>query len=183
MNLSLRDRRVAAPIILGFMLATTIFIAAFQQAALEAARLERDAKLELIERLRLADPTRAGAARQAPRQDPFVVSETATLAAAEIDRLIRTVVTRVNGAVLSTQATVERDDNAAMRRIEVQAVIEGPIEAIQHTLFELETGAPVILISDLELQPVERSTGKRDAMQAPRLQGTLALSAFWRSGP
>ncbi|HEY0330280.1 MAG TPA: type II secretion system protein GspM [Rhodopseudomonas sp.] len=185
MKLSLRDRRVAAPAIFGCLLAAAILVAGLQQAALDAAVLERDAKTELIERLRRTDPARAGggAARQAPRQDPYVASETATLAAAEIDRLVRTVVTKVNGAVLSTQVTVERGDDAAMRRIEVHAVIEGPIEAIQHTLFDLETGAPLMFVSDLELQPAERAGAKQDANQPPRLQGTMALNAYWRSGP
>jgi len=183
MKLSLRDRRVAAPAILGCLLAASIFIAGLQQAALDAARLERDAKAELIGRLRQADPNRGGAPRQAPREDLFVAAETATLAAAEIDRLVRSVVGKVNGAVLSTQATVERGDDATMRRIEVQAVIEGPIEAIQRTLFDLETGAPVMFVSDLELQPIERSAAKRDVNQPPRLQGTMAFNAFWRSGP
>ena len=44
-------------------------------------------------------------------------------------------------------------------------------------------GAPVMFVSDLALLPVERSAGKREANQTPRLQGTMALSAFWRSRP
>ncbi|WP_371425235.1 type II secretion system protein GspM [Tardiphaga sp.] len=183
-NLTL-DRRIAAPAVIASLFGGIISYIAIAQDRLDIARVERDTKLDLIERL----SGRAKGNATVTTTDitvpdlPFVAAETETTAAAEVDRLIRAVVMKANGAVLSTQASIERGNDTTTRRIEIQAVIEGQIEAIQRTLFNLEIGAPLIFIDDLALQLVERSSGKNEKAQMPLLQASLTLSAFWRSAP
>jgi general secretion pathway protein M len=139
--------------------------------------------LILAARLARPLPPRIVTARSGVPNDlynPFVVAETETLAASEVDRLVRAVVTEANGSVLSSRTSVESEPNAATQRIKVEAVIEGRIEVIQRTLFSLETSTPLVLIDDLLMQPTERSSNGTDA---PTLQMNLTLNAFWRREP
>jgi hypothetical protein len=177
------DRRVAASSIVACALSGMILYAAGEQQILDTARAERDAKLRLLERLSPGKRSQESVTSAASLLTPFVVAETSTTAAAEADRRIRAVTAEANGVVLSTQASVEQGSDAATRRIEVQAVIEGQLDAVQRSLFNLETGPVLMFIDELTLQPVERNAGRTTNPQSPLLQVSLTLSAFWRSGP
>ncbi len=180
------DRRIAAPAIVASLLGASIFYTALAQEQLDAARAEREAKLELLSRLsgNTAPGTGAASATSAMAPDMlFVAAETSTTAAAEVDRLVRAVVVKANGAVQSTQASIEQATDVPAKRIEIQAIIDGELETIQRMLVNLETGAPLIFVDDFTLQPIERLTGKRGKAQTPLLQASLTLSAFWRAAP
>uniref|UniRef100_Q07N82 General secretion pathway protein GspM n=1 Tax=Rhodopseudomonas palustris (strain BisA53) TaxID=316055 RepID=Q07N82_RHOP5 len=178
------DRRIAAPALCLCTLAGTLFCLIAGEFDLHATGLEYDAKTELLERLSPGGARRAGILSGAASQHDanlFVVAETATTAAAEVDRLVRAIVSKDSSTVLSTQATIEQGDGPASRRIELQATIEGRIEAIQRVLFNLETSAPMMLVDTFTMQPIERGASRKEA-QAPLLQATLTLSAYWRRG-
>ena len=181
------DRRIVAPLLLAVHLVAAIGVVVAAQSDLDSMQAEIASKTALAERLSRTMPgPRAAAgdgAEQARPATPFVTAESETLAAAEVDRLVRAVTTEAAGTVLSSQAEVARESEASMRKIEVQAVIEGRIEALQRVLFTLETGAPLMFVDDVSVQPVERSETKSDAAQMPVLQATLTLSAYWRSAP
>jgi len=180
------DRRIVAPALLLANLIAAIWVIVAAQADLDSMQAEIETKTALAERLSRTMPRPVGGDGADPARraaTPFVTAETETLAAAEVDRLVRAVTTEAAGAVLSSQAEVARESDAPMRRIEVQAIIEGRIEALQRVLFTLETGAPLMFVDDVSVQPVERSEAKSEAAQMPVLQATLTLSAYWRSGP
>lgn len=180
------DRRIAAPTIIASMLGASIFYAALAQEQLDAARAERDSKLELLSRLSGNTASRTGTAPTTSAMAPdmlFVVAETSTTAAAEVDRLVRAVVVKANGTIQSTQTSIEQATDVSAKRIEIQAIIEGELETIQRMLVNIETGTPLMFIDDITLQPIERQTTKRGKPQTPPLQASLTLSAFWRAAP
>jgi general secretion pathway protein M len=181
------DRRVAAVLaLLGcLLLASFATVAAIN--ALNTALLERDAKADLAEQLRRTTPDsrRASPDGQADLQIPFVEAETETLAAAQIDSLVRAAVLRADGTVLSSRAEVKHEESERTRRIEVDLVVQGHIGAMQRMLFALETGAPFVFVDALSIQPVEGAVDKRrpGTAMAPVLQAALTLSAYWRGAP
>lgn len=180
------ERRVAAPSILAALLACALFYGGTETARLNAARLEREATADLAARLARPLPQRLAETRSAAATgdgNPFVTADTETLAAAEIDRLVRTTAADAKGAVLSSRTSVEPEANAETRRIKVEAVMEGRIEVIQRTLFDLETRVPLVLVDDLVVQPADRGTGAPDVPAAPLLQANVTLTAFWRGEP
>lgn len=161
-------------------IATTAVVIVSDRLASDS--LERDAKADLADQLAHTAPDRLTAAATADLRDPFVAAATETLAAAEVDRLVRATVLKAPAAVLSSRAAVDREGDAPVRRIAVEAVIEGRIEAVQRVLFNLETGTPLILVDDLSVQPTETaSKGAQPA--APVLHATMTLSAYWRATP
>lgn len=181
------ERYVAAPIVLAAVLACGLFYGCTEAARLNAARLEREATADLAARLARPLPQRLAETRSAAATgdngNPFVAADTETLAAAEIDRLVRTTAADAKGAVLSSRTSVEREANTGTRRIKVEAVMEGRIEIIQRTLFDLETRVPLVLVDDLVVQPADRGTGAPDVPAAPLLQANVTLTAFWRGEP
>ncbi len=174
------DRRIAATLLYLCLLGSALVFAILGQFDLAAMRAEGEAKTALLTRLSRANLASAASDTRQPMSNPFVTAETATTAAAEIDRLIRAIAAKAGGTVLSTQATSETS-NAPVRRIDVQAVIEGNLEIIQRVLFNLEAGSPMIFIDDLTLIKAERRSGRTDVAQSPHLQANVAMNAFWRS--
>jgi general secretion pathway protein M len=178
-------RPVAALILLLVLTALGGFAVAVASAELAALRLERDAKTELIERLARTMPAQPAARRDAvaDQRDPFTTASSESLAAAEVDRLVRAAILKATAAVLSTRAVIERETDAGARRIAVEAVVEGRVEALQRVLFNLETAMPVILVDDLAIQPAAEGGGKRADAAAPVLHASMTLSAWWRASP
>jgi general secretion pathway protein M len=175
-------------------LATLLLLAATGMSALaltaaldrlQTSQSERDAKAEIAERLVRNRSARSVTAAKDPGQpgDLLVVAGSETLAAAEVDRLVRGSVLKASAAVLSSRASVDRDGDKTMRRIAVEAVVEGGMETLQRLLFKLETGSPMIIVEELSIQPtiVSGTRSARDDSQI--LHATLALSAYWRASP
>src|SRR5262245_37787440 len=109
------ERRIAAPALLCGVAGIVAVAAWCELDAVAAARLERDAKIELAERLARTMPQRRGAAPAGPA--PFVSADTETLAAAELDRLVRASVGRASGVVLSSRASAARSGDGPLLRI------------------------------------------------------------------
>lgn len=172
----------ASLLLLGIGLVSLAAIGA-SWADLDAARQERDAQADLLER-GAANGRRAPAT--AAVSDPFVVAETATLAAGAVDADLRALALAAGLSLQSNRADAKPDqpDGAGGigTRIEDQAVVEGPNEALQALLVKLETGLPIVLVDDLALEPVEVETSMTSDPQAPRLRLSLTLSAYWRPG-
>jgi len=153
---------------------------------LQTSQIERDAKAEMAERLvrnRPLRPVTAAKESGGPPADIMVVAGSETLAAAEVDRLIRGSVLKASATVLSSRASVDRDGDKMMRRIAVEAVVEGGMDALQRLLFKLETGSPMIIVEELSVQPTMVSESRSERDDSRILHATLALSAYWRASP
>lgn len=148
----------------------------------EVQQAEISAKAELLDSLKRHTPQRLGQARPGDidRRDPYLAGESETIAAANMQRRIRGLVETAGGQVFSSQLLMKSEGDTADRRIELQLVFEGRMEAVQAALFEIETGAPFGFVDELAMAPA-RSEQVGDPAEAGRvLRTTLTVSAYWR---
>ena len=182
LNIAL-SRPLGASLLLAGVLLLSGLAVATMLANLGAATDELDAKSTFVTRS-LANRSVGSKAAGKPAEDAdlAVVAESGTLAAARVDALVRATVVEAGGTVLSSRAEAKQDEAGkagTAERIEVQAVIQGQIEALQAGLYRLESGTPMILVDNLSVHPVEVSDDPEQRPQAPLLTATLTLSAYW----
>jgi general secretion pathway protein M len=174
-------RPLGASLLLAGVLLLSGLSVATMLAGLGAATDELDAKSAFVTRS-LTDRSVGSKAAAKPTEDRdlAVVAESGTLAAARVDALVRATVVEAGGTVLSSRAEAKQDEAGkpgTAERIEVQAVIQGQIDALQASLYHLESGTPMILVDNLSLRPGSDDSEQRP--QAPLLTATLTLSAYW----
>lgn len=186
-SLSKRDlaisRATAASALFCAVVCIMGFLAIIMAQALSAADEERNARVELLASLQHERRDRPGAAQESgetDHADPFVAGASETLAAAEVDNLLRRGVADSNGAVLSSRAEARHAEVGPIRRIEAEIVIEGRIEAIQAALFAFETMTPFVFIEDFSMHPVAEGADKSGSDQAPLLRATITANAYWK---
>lgn len=179
MKLPTLGRPLASSLLLAALVAGAGFAAAAAWADLSTALEEREVGADLLSQTAAAG-RRAGAPEGAAAEPSlFVEADSDTLAAAKVDAAVRSLAAGAGDTVLSSRAEVKHEDGAPGDRIEVQAVIEGGNDALQALLFQLEAGAPLVLVDAATIHPVEAAGDP----QAPTLRASLTLSAYWRTGP
>jgi hypothetical protein len=179
-------RPLGATLLLGALLLGALAAVGASWADLSAAGEERDAKADLLER-GVAASRRAQVAPAARFADPFVAADSATLAAAAVDSNLRALAAAAGLSLLSNRADAKPDepggaDAGLGTRIEDQAVVEGPNDALQAFLVRLEGGTPTVLVDGLTIEPAEVDQAALGDPQSPRLRMSLTLGAFWRPG-
>lgn len=149
-------------------------------ANLSTAVGERDAKAELLASLSARRP--ALTVLPAAGRLTFA-ADSGTQAAASFDAMVRATVLDAGGTVLSSRAETKGERSAAGNRMEVEAVVEGRIEALQKILYRFEYGTPVVFVDNLSLRPAEVSGTASKDPRAPVLHETLLLSGYWERTP
>jgi hypothetical protein len=161
-----------------------------------------DAEAQIQARETLAEGLNRGAARittdashasgPSEQQNPYLVGETETIAAAQFQTLVLSTVEPTGSTVFSTQvkarpatdtpietspATGEVQD----RQIDLEMVFEAHIAEMQRILFTLEQGSPCIFVDELQLQPAKTPQSTEAVDPDPLLHVVLTLHSFWRS--
>ncbi len=180
-------RPLGATLLLAGLLLVGLLAIAATWAEVAAGVEERDTKADLLERS-IAASRRAALQPAGAVADPFVAAATETLAAARVDADLRALALDSGLSLRSSRAEAKPDTPQAEApasagigtRIEVQAVVEGPNEALQVLLARLEGGDPVVLVDQLSVEPAEVEPGLVVDARAPRLRASLTLTAFWR---
>ncbi len=174
------ERPLAASIVLAGLLVLAGFSVAAALADLSAALAERDVKADFVMQSLRASQIRSG---EPPAEEAAanlaIVAESETLAAAELDTLLRSRFADSGSAVTSSQTEAKHEETGPPGHLEARAVAEGTMEAIQKALFGLESGTPLVQVDEISLEPVERLAGTDAAPQQPTLRATLTLSAYW----
>ncbi len=174
-------RPLGATLLLGALLILGGLALAGGWADLSSAEAERDAKADFVSRSVQTVRTDGKAVQVEPSQ-LHVVADSETLAAAQIDALLRMMVAEAGGSVLSSRAEAKHDEPGQDGRIEVQAVVEATNDALQLLLFRIENGRPAMMVEDLAIQPAASGGAEAVENASPRLHATVTLSAFWQ-GP
>lgn len=110
--------------------------------------------------------------------DPaFLGGDKLSVASAELQRRVTTIVTNAGGNVLSSQ--VERQE-AKGPASSVELTVEWEIEPtrLQGFLYELESRAPFVFIEQMSLRSRNDS---RDGEGKQRLRASIRLLAYWRN--
>lgn len=169
-----------AVLVLGLISIAALCLCWISSNALTTMQTTYDARQDLLTALQRRSSGSAGAdltKDDTKHHDPFLSAVTETLAAAELDDELRRVASEEHGIVLSSHAEIDRDDQGPGNKIEIKAVVESRINSIQSLLFRLETGAPMIFVQELDLEPKGDTQG--GAETDPMLHANLTLAAYW----
>ena len=96
----------------------------------------------------------------------YLKSNSAALAAAELQRLVKRVIVSKNAEVVSTQILTTRQEEG-FDRVALKVRIRGELENIVQAFHVLETGEPFVFLDNVS---VRASRGRRLRGQAPTLQ-------------
>ena len=160
------------------VLLTAYWLAASSVSALQ---LNYTARQDLLDVLHRRGRNAVSAMKHArdSAQDPFLTAATETLAAATLDDKIRRIAADLHGAVASSHPEVDHDSQSAGNKIEIKAVIDGKIDALQALLFRLETGAPAVFVEELSLEIKGGDTDGGVPAADPVLHMAATFVAYW----
>ena len=163
-------------------LLVTYWLAGSSLSALQSNYNARQDLLDTMSKRRIS----AGIALHhagAGHADPFLSAPTETLAASALDDDIRTLANDSNGTVISSHPVIDRDSQSPGNRIEIKAVIDGKIDALQALLFRLETGTPLVFVDELSLEVRSDSIDGGGAGTNPDIHMAATFVAYWKSAP
>jgi general secretion pathway protein M len=176
-------RSVGAVIVLTSILVgllTVYWLAANSLNALQMNYIAREELLDVLQRR----SEKAGVAMRlgsSGTQDPFLFAPTETLAASTLDDEIRRVASEANGTVVSSHPEVDHDNESAGNKIEIKAVIDGKIDALQDILFRLETGRPMVFVEEISLETRSDSIDGSGAGADPAVHMAATFVAYWHA--
>ena len=100
--------------------------------------------------------------------DYYFKAATTELAAAELQRRIKTLVDSTEANLVSTQ-NIGATTTAGVTKISVRVRLNGTLEALTKVLYELETKAPITIIDNLSMRAKKLTTGRRQNRQVKHL--------------
>ncbi|HSS63227.1 MAG TPA: type II secretion system protein GspM [Gammaproteobacteria bacterium] len=111
-------------------------------------------------------------------------ADSATLAAADLQEQVKAAVQAAGGSLTSTQI-LEPEKVSSFERISVNVRMTGTTQAVQESLYALESGQPVLAIDDL-LVVARRTTvrlGARRTAEQDWLDVRFKVSGFYEHDP
>ena len=101
----------------------------------------------------------------------FLEEKTVPLVAADLQRILNTLISDHGGTVVSTQVVNNRD-NELFQKVTINVNLRGDIEALQRILFEIKQNKPVLFIDNLMInlqggRRAPRQTNPRSRRQLP----------------
>jgi len=144
-------------------------------------QVEIKAKSQLLEGMQRrggSDKREAVAAQFAVISAPSETVAASTLQQYLLDRL-----EQAGGSVQRVQAETSRDakSDGGMRRVTAEIVFDASNDALQHLLFDLETGTPFVFVDMLFTKPASASETAKIGMNAEVLRSSLTVSSYWSS--
>lgn len=91
-------------------------------------------------------------------QNYFSTRDTAALASADLQKLIKSSISQAGGQLTSTQVLPQIKDNG-FSRVVVKVRMSGEIDVLRSVLHEIESSAQVMVIDQLDVRPIR---GKRN---------------------
>lgn len=133
--------------------------------------------------------TASGHLGPTPTASPFLPGETDTIAAAEFQADVLKILEANKATVFSAQVrplAVDAADGqapadaASGQRINLEVMFDARNVDLQAILFTIETSRPVLLISDMKMQPARATEGGPTRDEDPVLHVVLGVYGFWR---
>jgi general secretion pathway protein M len=110
-----------------------------------------------------------------------VAAPSETVAASTLQRYLLDRLESAEGVVQSVQAESRRESTEqGLQRLSAQLTFDGPTVALQHVVFDLDTGTPFVFVDSLSVQPAPAVTSGTRA--GDRLRVTLAVTSYWKPG-
>lgn len=132
-------------------------------------------KEELLDR---AEEVRA----QIAEEGYFSMRETAALASADMQKMIKEIVAKAGGQLTSTQV-VPVQEGEEFPRIAIKVRISGSIDVLREVLYEVESARPLLIVENLNIQPIRgvRNRLTRQLEPSDQLNVTLDMAGFMRA--
>ena len=173
---------IAAIAVFAGLLIGVIVWDAMSFAAMQDLQAQFESKTHTLEVLRRqTGSTLVGKARTglSDAHAAVISAPSETVAASELHKAILGVLESAGGSIHSIQAEATADVlGEGLRRLNVQITFDGPIEALQKALFNLETRIPFAFIDALSVQPA--ATAAPGDEPGRMLRVTLVASSYWK---
>ena len=120
--------------------------------------------------------------QQFQEQGYFSTSSTEALVSAELQNIVKTAVSDAGGQLTSTQGLPGIQQNGFFR-IAVKVRMTGTIEALVSVLNTIESAVPILVVDQLDINPVRgvRNTKTRQIEPSDQLNVSFQVVSFMRS--
>jgi len=174
-------RRIAALLVVGLMIVVPALWAVWSLAAAsvvaQSNREQSDALLSLQARLSVLAAGANGA--KANMASVYLPGKSPAIAGAALQRIVATTVTGAGGHVV--QAEISRSETAEQQEpgaVSLRAEFETDIDGLQKIIFDLETGAPILMLRTLTIEAKDNTA--TDAAN-PELSVILLIRGYWEA--
>jgi len=173
-----RQRRISAALYaaIAFLVLFWAIVFSSINGSLQVEIKTKSQLLEGMQRRGGSEKREAVAAQFAVISAPSETVAASTLQQYLLDRL-----EQAGGSVQRVQAETSRDakSDGSMRRVTAEIVFDASNDALQHLLFDLETGTPFVFVDMLSTKPASASETAKVAMNPEVLRSSLTISSYW----
>ncbi|HEV2676265.1 MAG TPA: type II secretion system protein GspM, partial [Aliidongia sp.] len=136
----------------------------------------------LIDRVPVLRAERDGLARQVTADNGFLKNGNDTLAAAELQARLKSLVDAVHGELKSTQILPMQQIDG-FRRVGVRGEMLMNLPAMQKVLYETEAGSPTLVLDDLSIRSKAADRQEERNPDAVLLDVSVDIYGFLRGAP
>ena len=173
-----RQRRISAALYaaIAFLVLFWAIVFSSINGSLQVEIKTKSQLLEGMQRRGGSEKREAVAAQFAVISAPSETVAASTLQQYLLDRL-----EQAGGSVQRVQAQTSRDakSDGGMRRVTAEIVFDASNDALQHLLFDLETGTPFVFVDMLSTKPASASETAKVGMNPEVLRSSLTISSYW----
>ncbi|BAO43426.1 type II secretion system protein GspM [Thiolapillus brandeum] len=120
--------------------------------------------------------------QQLRKEKYFIAATNPELAAAELQKRVKTIVTGAQGKLVSTQK-VDVQDEGPVREIKIKVRMKGDVEALSRVLHELESQLPIVNIDNVSIRSRRTVKGRRrNRVEGYELDVSLELMGYMLKG-
>ncbi len=120
--------------------------------------------------------------QQLRKRKYFVSAANPELAAAELQKRVKSIVTEAQGKLVSTQKVDSREDGAT-REIKIKVRMKGDVDALARVLHELEGRLPVVTIDNVSIRSRRTVKGRRkNRVEGYELDVSFELVGYMLAG-
>jgi general secretion pathway protein M len=131
-------------------------------------------RLALLESRLPAGSGPVEATGEAPQGTPYLEGDSLTIAGAALQKRVTSAIEEDGGTVLSSQIELQPEESAT-DRVSLLISFEVEQEGLQKILYNLEAGAPLLLIDRLAIQSPSSAQE-----QSTRLRITMSVTGQWQ---
>ena len=172
-------RRIAALLVVALMIVVPVlFIVWSLSAAQVTAQSNRD-QVDTVASLqaRLAALAASAKGAEANTASVYLPGQSPAIAGAALQRLVATTVEAAGGRM--AQSEISRPDNPDQEQgtVSLRAEFDTDIVGLQRIVFDLETGAPLLMVQALTVETADREVDNSN----PGLSVILLVRAYWEA--
>ena len=131
----------------------------------------KDSVAENVERIK----------QQYQQQNYFSTRDTEALTSADLQKFIKTAISKAGGQLTSTQVLPGRNEDG-LNRVTVKVRMSGDIEALRSVLHDIESSVPVMIVNQIDIRPVrgKRNRKTRKIESSNKLNINFQVAGFMR---